>query len=72
VTWRSKLSRASGIGISGFSVTRKSSQEESRNSETRRPHSHSVTVEDRCYPYRGSGLGEFRELVQRESRYPDT
>jgi hypothetical protein len=23
-------------------------------------------------PYRGSGLGEFRELVQRESRYPDT
>jgi hypothetical protein len=35
VTWRSKLSRASGIGISGFSVTRKSSQEESRNSETR-------------------------------------
>jgi hypothetical protein len=23
-------------------------------------------------PYRSSGLGEFRELVQRESRYPDT
>jgi hypothetical protein len=28
-------------------------------------------VEDRCYPYRGSGLGAFRELVQRESRFPD-
>jgi hypothetical protein len=33
VTWRSKLSRASGIGISGFSVMRKSLQEKSRNSE---------------------------------------
>jgi hypothetical protein len=41
VTWRRELTRASGIGISGFSVTRKSRQEKSRNSETRRSQSHS-------------------------------
>jgi hypothetical protein len=48
VTWRNKFSRASGIGISGFSVTRELVPEKSRNFEMRRPHCNSVVVEDRC------------------------
>jgi hypothetical protein len=67
VTWRSKISRASGIGILGFSVTRKTLQEKLRNSKTRRPRSHSVMVEDKCYSHWGSGLGGSCELVQQES-----
>jgi hypothetical protein len=48
VTWRREITRASGFGISGFSVTRNSRQEKSRNPETRRSHIHSILVEDRC------------------------
>jgi hypothetical protein len=53
VTWRSKLSRASGIGISGFSVTRKSLQEKSRNSEMRRPHNHCIGSGEQVSPHIG-------------------
>jgi hypothetical protein len=63
------LTRASGFDISGFSVTRNSRQEKSRNPETRRSHSHSISVEDRCHPYRVSGLGRVCERVQNRNRY---
>jgi hypothetical protein len=53
VTWRRKLSRASGIGISGFSITRKSLQEKSRNSETRQPHNHYIGIGEHVSPHIG-------------------
>jgi hypothetical protein len=44
-----RILKRSGFGISGFSVTRNSRQEESRNPEERRSHSHSTPVEDGCH-----------------------
>jgi hypothetical protein len=47
--------------------------EESRNSKLRRvPQGVAPGESTGVHPYRGSGLGRVRELMQRESRYPDT